>query len=392
MKKNKLLILLSIIIFSLNNLFAISFEYHIFETRTNMEFANGVFPTSLLYQFNFPIPELIPGQTTDINFRLDNGLDFRTIRQNPETGKLLIEEPLSHPIDYLTLYDEMNIVLGQGFLRNSLSNKDTLKIWTTVDLRFENAFESFDYLKDPSNIEGLFNKNPMSDKGPATPRYTTWIGQPELTGDRSTINLSLSLGFDVNYMEDKITRRNGVKNSFWIRLNPKWFDAFNDNTQDFILIWDKLDLAFTPFALKMNGSRDTTWLSLVLDNSTTFKFIKGAKVPYYVQGGYIFGAQAINTENIITNRTALTLYGPQINSYDCYPYISTFFDFGLSFGKLLNSNSSQSYFDFIYSIGGKAEFILFNIASIYCEIGYVFQNTLKQPSQPIFRFGFTFGV
>ena len=46
-------IILSVIIFLLSvSLGAIGFGYHVFDIRTEPEFAEGIFPTSVKYQFN----------------------------------------------------------------------------------------------------------------------------------------------------------------------------------------------------------------------------------------------------------------------------------------------------------------------------------------------------
>ena len=373
--------------------FSIGFGFHAFEIRTNPEFSRGIFPTSLLYQFDFPVPDFIPGNTTEVDFRIDNGIDFRTLRQHPETGIPFATDPTNadwqFPHDYITIYDEMNLIFAQGFFKTPMSNKDLLKLWTTFDIRFENSYERFSYLLNPEEMEGLFLLSPSPNK---KNRFDNWIGQPELSADRSTSNISFSLGFDINLMKENITTRNGIKNSLWVRLNPIWTDWFKDGTHDFFMLWDKLDLSWTICKIRQSGEKDINWFSIVLDNSTTYRYITGNKIPYYIQGGHIFGLQALNTEHVLTNRTSLTFYGPQINSYDCYPYISGFIDIGFSAGKLLNAATPEKYFDFIGSTGIKMEFIIFNIASFYYEIGYIFNNVLNEDNTVISRFGFSFGV
>ena len=399
MKTTKTIIILLLLTLIITPISSIGFEYHIFEIRTSPEFSRGVFPTSLLYQFNFPVPNIKETWKTEINFRIDNGLKFKTLRQEPNTGIPFSSIPdnveWNYPTDYISIYSEMNIVFGQGFFTSPLSNENLLKLWTTVDLRFENSYEDFDYLKSPNDMEGLFHM-PIKEEGSTKiiERFPdcNWIGQPELRGNRSTSNLSISLGLDINLMQDKITRRNGMKYSLWTRLSPKSFDVFNSATEEYFLIDNKLDLSFTPFYLKMKGSRDTSWFSIVLDNSFSYRYITGNMIPEYIQGGYIFGAQALNTKHKISNRTSITLYGPQINSYDCYPLLSGFFDIAYSCGTLLNSSNNHSYNDMIMSTGFKAEFIIFDIANIYYEFGYIIDNTLNLPSSTISRFGFSFGV
>ena len=67
--------------------FSIGFGYHILEVRSEPEFANGTFPSSIKYQFNFPVPDFIGGNITELTFRLDNGLIYRSLDQDPVTGK-----------------------------------------------------------------------------------------------------------------------------------------------------------------------------------------------------------------------------------------------------------------------------------------------------------------
>lgn len=393
MNRKKISIFTIILLFTLNSLSSISFGFHAFDIRTSYNFANGALPTSLLYQFDFPVPNIINGNTTEFDFRVDNGIDFRILRQDPLTGTPFAIEPDSpswnYPKDYFTVFNEMNLVLGQGFLKTSHSQKDLFKLWTTFDIRFENSYERFSFLDNPNETDALFFIQTETGK---VNRFDSWIGQPELTADRSTTNISFSLGFDFNIMQDEITVRNGIKNSLWIRLNPKWTDWFKDGTHDYILIWNKLDLSWTPFHIKMNGKRNTTWFSLVFDNSTTYRFISGEKTPYYIQGGYIFGTQVPNSTHVLTNRSSMTIYGPQINSYDCYPYVSAFIDIGYGWGNLLNSSTAYPVNETVCSVGIKTELIIFNIASFYYEIGYVIDNAFNLPSPPIMNFGFSFGV
>ena len=93
--------------------YCIGFGYHVFKVRTDPSFSIGSWelPISTLYQFNFPVPDLVKGSATSFSFRLDNGLDYRKLRQDPETGAPI--NPLNHPypIDYMVLYDEFNFAV-----------------------------------------------------------------------------------------------------------------------------------------------------------------------------------------------------------------------------------------------------------------------------------------
>ena len=388
----KLLLTITLLLLLSANLFAIGFGYNIFEIRTTPEFSNGVFPTSLLYQFNFPIP----GDSTTLAFRLDNGLVYRKLKQSPSDGYLYAIDPTynsdfnaGESKEYSVQFDEWNLVFGQGLFKQSFTSEDLITFWATLDGRFENAFERLSWLSNENNISGVFYKTPTEKRFSDS---TSWVGAPELIGNRSVFQLSVSFGLDLNYMQDKITRRNGIKFSSWFRYNPSWLNLFKDTTADFLLSWNKLDIAYTLFSIKQNGTRDTTYVSLVFDNSTIYRFIKGTKIPAYIQGGDIWGTANPNVEHSITNRSSLTLYGPQINSYDCYPSLTAFLDLGYSRGKLLNTTLDLKYSEVIASVGFRAEMIIFNIFDLYYEYGRVINPLFNEDEYSKHTFGFSIGV
>lgn len=375
-------------------LYCVGFGYSVMDIRTTAEFARGIFPSSLLYQFNIPVPDFVPGSKTLFSFRLDNGLEYRKLRQDPRTGEHYASDPEKEenqfPKDYMVLFDEWGFVFGQGFLKMTATKKDLVTPWITLGGRFENAYERLSWMTGPENVEGVFHKDFNTIREEFLPE--TLIGTPELAGNRSVHQLYISLGLDIDYMKDETTRRNGIKNSTWVRFSPGSIQFLGDSSADFYLLWNKLSLSWTPFAIRQEGKRNTTWLSLVFDNSTTYRVLWGSKIPYYVTGGDIWGAKGANTQHNITNRTSLTLYGPQINSYDCYPFISAFLDVGYSFGKSMNRNVEEVLSDTYMSAGVRAELVIFNVASIYYEYGYVFDNTLNEKPYGEHRFGFSAGI
>ena len=128
MKKVLLILVISLLLIS--PLMSIGFGYHVFEVRTSPNFSIGgwQFPTSVLYQFNFPVPDFISGSATSFAFRLDNGLDYRTLRQDPLTGEILSAEDSRYPErDYVTLYDEFNFAFSQGVIQTSFADEDFIR-------------------------------------------------------------------------------------------------------------------------------------------------------------------------------------------------------------------------------------------------------------------------
>lgn len=391
MKKRKLITaVIMLLVLSSATLHAIGFGYHILEIRTTPEFSKGVFPSSLVYQFNFPVPDVVRGSKTEFAFRLDNGLEYRTLEQDPDTGGLYQEDPYgkgAFPRDYTVQFDEFNLFFAQGFVNTDFAGNDLLTLRVSIDGRFENAFERFSWMSSPGETEGTFNVRPGEPRFPGS----SWVGAPELSGDRSAFMISLSAGLDIDYMRDRITRRDGVKLSAGVRYSPSKLQLFGVSA-DYYAIKCSLDAAWTVFSIRQQGSRDTTWLSMVLDNSTSYSYIEGSMVPYFIQGGSIWEIKGPNTRHVITNRSSITLYGPQINSYDCYPYVMGFLDIGYSFGGLLNTSRPREMSEFFSAAGFRAEFVIFNIASIYYEIGYVTDPVLNGDNEIRQSFGFSLGL
>ena len=377
--KKRLFLVLILFVAVLCSASAIGFGYHIIEAKAEADFSSGIFPIALNYQFNFPVPDVIDGSSTELAFRLDNGLDIRKLRQHPDDGRFLNEDNAGFPLEYMVLYDEFNLFYRQGFWNDHIS------LGLYIDGRFENAYETFDYKYDDEHDEGLF-----WDGDEERFSGSSFTGAPELRGGRSIFNTSLSASFTLDFLDDEITRRNGMKFDSYFRISgPVWI-PLNDGTSDYILSRNTLDLAFTFIDEPWKDGR--SWFSVVLDNSTTYRFIMGEKVPYYIQGGEMWNGNYMpNTQHVLTSLFSLTFYGPQLSA-DTYPSLSVFMDLGLSYGKALNSSSDEVYRDFSAIFGFKAEFLILDIAKFYVQCGYVKFPSLNQVEGPQVAIGFTFGV
>lgn len=377
--KKRLFLVLILFVAVLCPASAIGFGYHIIEAKAEADFSSGIFPIALNYQFNFPVPDVIDGSSTELAFRLDNGLDIRKLRQHPDDGRFLNEDNAGFPLEYMVLYDEFNLFYRQGFWNDHIS------LGLYIDGRFENAYETFDYKYDDEHDEGLF-----WDGDEERFSGSSFTGAPELRGGRSIFNTSLSASFTLDFLDDEITRRNGLKFDSYVRISgPVWI-PLNDGTSDYILSRNTLDLAFTFIDAPWKDRR--SWFSVVLDNSTTYRFIMGEKVPYYIQGGEMWNGNYMpNTQHVLTSLFSLTFYGPQLSA-DTYPSLSVFMDLGLSYGEALNSSSDEVYRDFSAIFGFKAEFLILDIAKFYVQCGYVKFPSLNQVEGPQVAIGFTFGV
>ena len=381
--------------------FSIGFGYHILEVRTEPEFANGTFPSSMKYQFNFPVPDFIGGNITELTFRLDNGLIYRSLDQDPVTGKYYSKYPdllasagfeEGQKRDYSVQFDEFALIFSQGILKTPLSDKDLFRIEASFGGRFENAFERLFFMYNEENTKGVFNKTYGADNE----RFPNinWNAYPELAkkddGLRSTLTTFLNCGFDINLLRDEIVKKNGIKLSAEYRYSPKSL-PLSDGKADFNRLTVKLEGALTLFTIKQ--SNGYSWCSTVIGVDVTYRNIKGSIVPAYATSGEIFGVIPPRTEQNIYGRLYLTIFGPQIKAKDLYPFITIFNDFALSKGRVINSQVDEVIKEYALSYGIKAELVIYNFANIFYEIGYVYKNVFdNSPYQVKARFGISLGV
>ena len=389
----KRIIMLLLILASIMPLPAIGFGYHVFDIRTESEFGEGIFPTSVKYQFNFPMPDFIEGRRTVLAFRLDNGLMYRTLRQDPHTGAILAKDPPSYPTEYTVLFDEFNLFFAQGFGETLDEDRDLITAFISLDGRFENAYERLSWLTSPDDMEGVFS---TYDGGVRTERFpsSSWIGAPELAGSRSIFQTSVTAGVRFDWMDDDVTRRDGVRAASYLRFSPSWMPVSYGDGADFFLIWNELELSKTLLTIGQERRPELSWLSIVLDDKLMYRYIIGDKVPSYVQGGDIWGDNDVpNGSHVIMNRLSMTLYGPQINSRDSFPSLMLFWDFGAALGHVLNRGSvNEDIAETVGSYGLRAEFVIFGICKVYYEIGCSYDGAFSEPGGVEQRFGVTVGI
>lgn len=399
MKINKLFIALLVLVLASSNLFAIGFGFHVFEVRTTPEFANGVYPVSALYQFDFPMESLIGNEISRLAFRLDSGLEYRTLTQNPDDGKILDQYPDAAFIDgslfsdfttrdYTVHYDEFNMLFEQGFFGKLNSHNDLVTLHASFGGRFEMAYERLNWMSNPDETSGVFWKAFKEERFPAS----TWTGQPELDGSRSVFQTFLTFGATLDMMMDDVTSQNGLKLDAWARFcHPGMIR--HDGSADFNVFRTSLSAAYTPIKIMREDKPELSIASFTIGTDLSLKTISGTAVPYYVSDTSIYGVKLPNTFNTFTNRVYATLYGPQCNAKDLYPFITIFNDYGVSFGNVINRTEDERICETAASFGFKAEFVIYNIANIFYELGYVYKHPFSDEQYPITaKFGLSVGV
>lgn len=386
MKRAFLVLFFLILSFSV---FAIGFGYQVLQIRTMPEFGSGIFPTSIIYQFNLPIPDFIAGNTSLLTFRLDNGLENRKIIKNPDDGHLIDLYPeLSAAFtnkdarNYLSQYDEFLLIFEQGFFHN-----DLIKLHFSFGGRFEMAFERFSYMLDSSNTEGLFYKSP------GIKRYGTssFSGIPELGGDRNVFQTFINFGFEIKNLEDRTVIKNGFVFSSMLRLNPEGL-PLNDKTANFISSNNKLEFFYTPFFSTYGDGRYSLF-SALLYNRTSYLMIVGKSVPYYAQDISFHTTYVPGTEHLVKNYTSLVLFGPQLGAVDLYPKMEFYHDIGYSFGALLNTGEGYNQSVITSAIGLCLEFNIYNISKLFYKMGYIYKAINTDDMNRInISFGFSLEV
>ncbi len=399
MKRNRIISVFIVLLFISSELFAIGFGFHVFEVRTTPEFSNGVFPISALYQFDFPMPSLIGNEISRLAFRLDSGLVYRTLTQNPDDGRLLDQYPDAAFSDgtlfsdfttrsYTTHYDEFNMLFEQGFFGKLNSHNDLVTLHASFGGRFEISYERLNWMGSPDETSGVFWKAFKEERFPDS----TWVGQPELAGTRSVFQTFLTFGATLDMMMDDITSQNGLKLDAWARFcHPGMIR--HDGSADFNVFKTTLSAAYTPLKFMRNDKPELSALSFIIGTDLSLKTISGTAIPYYVADTSIYGVKLPNTVNTFTNRVYATLYGPQLNAKDLYPFITVFNDYGVSFGNVANRSEEEKITETAASFGFRAELVIYNIANIFYEFGYVYKQPFTDEEYPITaKLGVSVGV
>lgn len=383
MKKRITIFLLTVI--CMFPLFSISFGYNIVDIGVDSDFAAGTFPLYVDYGFNFPVPDFINGNATILSFNLRNGLVPRTLRQNPETGVPYAMAGLpDYPTRYTVLMDEFELVLGQGFGKTPLSPDDTFTLWVSFGGRFENAYERLSWAHTPADLDALFSINVNNER---VPRFNSFSGAPELAGDRSVFTGFLLGGLNLNFMSDNVTTRTGAELEVQARWCPPWL-FWGDDSAQYLHVSGRFDLSGTLFSAQY---QDHSFVSIVADNSTYYRYLTGPKIPVFIQTGGIWGVGAENLTNYISNSLSLTLYIAPFPKIDnIYLSCRGFFDIAYAWGQLLNTADSMKYSDLTASTGVRFSASIFSILEAYYELGYVIANSFNLPADKAFQA--TFGL
>lgn len=366
--------------------FSIGFGYHIFEARSNPDFSNGVFPSSLKYQFNFPVPDFLEGSATLLTFRLDNGLVYRTLSQDPESGEAYKKEQ-DFPQVYSTHYDEFNLLFSQGFVPTSFSDSDLISLYMSIDGRFEMNFERLSWMRDESEREGVFYRYDSEEKK-HVPRFESYNGVPELKGNRSPVMMSLSFGLKLSYMRDEVTRRDGIELDALFRYAPSALQIFG-KSMDYAYLALNFEASWTALDVRFEDGKQKS--SLILFDRARYVYISGKSVPNYIRDYSISSMFAFDlAEHSIINRLGLKINAAALLSSDTYMSFSLYFDTKYSRGRMMNS--SESIEDLAYGIGTRLEYRLYDIAAFYAEIDYKINPSFDESSKFSYSYGFTLGI
>lgn len=381
MRKTLLLLILAVSL----PLHAIGFGYHVLEVRTEADLASGILPSSVVYQFDFPVPDLLSPSLTGLSFRLDNGLEYRTLMQNPDNGEHYALHPVSYPRTYTVLFDHFSLFFKQGFFHQVFTSNDLVTAKAAIEGRFESAFERLGWLSGGGEMEGLFWTADHTERFLSS----SFIGAPELSGNRMMLDTSIALSLEIDYMRKKETERDGVLFSSSFRYSPP-FMPLSDKKCDFITLESCLSLSYTPLAWKRSNGFCN--LSLVFDLDISERMAIGKAVPAYALSSSIWGTKAPNSSQLLSLHAALTLYGPQLVSEDFHPSVSFFFDYALAFGHELNSSDGRGVLESVSSYGFEAEYSLFGIGTVFYRIGCVFDPCYNEDAYAAQSYGVSLAI
>lgn len=355
------------------------FPAEVEETETmweNMTFFSGIVSTSYLSDFAysmFPVSfggeygikgiELLENRTTRLVATLDAGMTQRTLRQYPETGKL-IKDPGSDE-KYSVVFSDSSIGLRQGLIDNPRKGKaDFLTMNIRLGMRWEQAFASFSDIQD-GEYSGVFENTEYFPSGQAE-----YAGTPELSYGLHSLSTYFYLSFSFRNEDNDYLAPGGYRFDVDFMMAPWWLfnDAvLTDAEIDFYRVRYSASYSYTIMQAKWDNGFNI--YSLVFDFSLSSQFLFGEAVPRfaYVQK---FRGKEIPPRTFITDVSArLTLNGPEVLTYGTYPELNLMVENALSSGDLVNSSDTREM-KLYGSVGLRATVHVMNMFEAYISLYY----------------------
>ena len=355
-----------IVIFSLlliqSTIFAISTSSSVNSIGQSNFVGEGIFPVSCDITYNVYDFDFIDNYPIKMTFDMNGGYTTRSLIQDPISGldswcedEYISSEHgtyLDNANKYGAIFSEWEVKFSQ-LLPISEKLPGKLTTWISSSGHYEQAIDLLEIYqnKDPYLKPSIFNQL-ISDYD------KTFVGVPDLSGNRYFENFSLNLGFIYTQ-----TIFNDISLSFYLDnyYSPYWF--FNNNSDDdsnynYFKINPTLYLSKTIYNVDYNdlfNGSNFRLFGITISNATEYRYLSGDSIPRYM-------VDFSNLKHSISNTISIAFNGPQIIASDTYPYISFYYYSNYKWGKLNNCLYDEYKEGSFYQyVGSTLEFRLIGI-------------------------------
>jgi len=371
-KKIAAFLILFAIISSSLSAFPIKFVFG--DMAQHPEITWGFMPTYILAGAGYDGISLIPGHKTQLSILGGVGYQQRKVWQDPVTGKVLWQDGdnPSGPITYDVFVTEWEVRLFQGFAASPVPGKDLVSFQFTYKGRYDVNMDSMKKGKERDwnnyeiqSLEGYLGKD-----------YSGSV-YPDLNGDAQMLGTAFNFRVQIDAMDDKKTRNDGIVTKFEVEFAPLKLNNALDGKADYYSFTFNGVAAKTIFAFADNGGNDV--FTMVFIDRANLNYTSGRYVPVYYQRGVSLGRKVrgynpwtYNTEFTAVNNFDIRLSGPNFAGFGIFPRVNLFFDVGYGCGEYFNSDERGD--NFLMSTGVQITVSFFDFCDLGYEIAYDFDG------------------
>lgn len=341
----------------------------------------GFFPLEARYRYLLRSPEAMDELGLSLALDFSSGLKERMLKIDPDSGEeVSVYSSLSSSF-YQVQYIYFDLSLREGLVRESFMDEDVVSLYLSLNGRFENAYERFEWLSNPKAVESTFygqdNKERFSDY--------SYVPELKIAGPRDMRMLSdfgVSIGAALNWKMETEMTKDGVSADIALSYYPSFLRSERDHSY-FLLSLDA-SVALTLLELpqmSFGPSRGLDALSVYVESEIDFRGAFGGDIPQLSIERAVWGSESYPSSMVLGNRTELVVKGYQITE-DLYPSLILFSDVAFSFGGGINGSKVSG--GITGSIGGRVEMNFFSIVKAYGEAGYVYKDLYDR--NPGFRY------
>ena len=116
----------------------------------------GFFPLEARYRYLLRSPEAMDELGLSLALDFSSGLKERMLKIDPDSGEeVSVYSSLSSSF-YQVQYIYFDLSLREGLVRESFMDEDIVSLYLSLNGRFENAYERFEWLSNPKAVEATF--------------------------------------------------------------------------------------------------------------------------------------------------------------------------------------------------------------------------------------------